>query len=183
MSYAFYPSALGLLKIGTTGDKVFRISFVPEQDSPSEPTAASAEANARLQEYFAGKRTVLDLPATWQGTSFQRAVWQAICRIPYGKTATYRELAAAIGSPGALRAVGRAAGANPLAILIPCHRVIRSDGSLGGYAFGTERKKALLRLEAGQQINMSQAEGQTGSFGAGFCPGDGEVLRGEWEFS
>ena len=152
MPYAYYPSALGLLKIGTAGDKVFRISFASEQDSPSLPTAASERAYAQLQEYFAGRRTVFDLPAIWQGTPFQIAVWQAICRIPYGKTGTYQELAAAIDRPGALRAVGQAAGKNPLAIFIPCHRVIRSDGSLGDYAFGIERKRALLRLEHGQPI-------------------------------
>ena len=82
------------------------------------------------------------------GTAFQQAIWAALCAIPPGETRTYGEIAAAIGRPGAVRAAGTACGDNNLAVLIPCHRVLRSDGSLGGYAYGTRRKQALLERES-----------------------------------
>ena len=91
--------------------------------------------------------TVADLPLDLRGTSFQQAVWAELRRIPAGETRSYAELAAAVGQPGAVRAVGSANGANPVAVLVPCHRVIRSDGTLGGYAGGLDRKRRLLAAE------------------------------------
>ena len=91
--------------------------------------------------------TVADLPLDLRGTSFQQAVWAELRRIPAGETRSYAELAAAVGQPGAVRAVGSANGANPVAVLVPCHRVIRSDGTLGGYAGGLDRKRELLAVE------------------------------------
>jgi AraC family transcriptional regulator of adaptative response/methylated-DNA-[protein]-cysteine methyltransferase len=88
-----------------------------------------------------------ELPIDVRGTAFQEAVWRELRRIPAGETRSYADIAAAIGQPGAVRAVGTANGANPVAVLVPCHRVIRSDGSLGGYAGGLERKKILLEAE------------------------------------
>jgi AraC family transcriptional regulator of adaptative response/methylated-DNA-[protein]-cysteine methyltransferase len=90
-----------------------------------------------------------DLPLDVAGTAFQQAVWQELRRIPPGETRSYAAIAAAVGKPGAVRATGSANGANPVAVLVPCHRVVRSDGSLGGYAYGLERKRRLLEAESG----------------------------------
>ena len=89
-----------------------------------------------------------DLPIDVRGTAFQEAVWRELRKIPAGETRSYADIAAAVGQPGAVRAVGTANGSNPVAVLVPCHRVIRSDGSLGGYAGGLERKRKLLEAEA-----------------------------------
>ena len=105
------------------------------------------EAEAQLQAYFAGVRTTFDLPLAPKGTPFQRAVWDALRAIPCGETRTYAQIAAAVGNPKACRAVGMANNRNPIAILIPCHRVIGTNGSLTGYAGGLAVKKALLALE------------------------------------
>jgi methylated-DNA-[protein]-cysteine S-methyltransferase len=104
-------------------------------------------AAAQLTEYFAGKRTHFDLPLEAEGTEFQRRVWQELQRIPYGKTISYRELARRIGKEKATRAVGTANGRNPLCIVIPCHRVIAADGTLGGYSGGLDKKVSLLGIE------------------------------------
>jgi AraC family transcriptional regulator of adaptative response/methylated-DNA-[protein]-cysteine methyltransferase len=103
----------------------------------------------QLAEFFAGGRTSFDLPVATPGTPFQQSAWQALQRIPSGKTRSYAEQAVAIGRPAAVRAVARANGDNRIAIVIPCHRVIGSDGSLTGYGGGIWRKKALLEIEAG----------------------------------
>jgi methylated-DNA-[protein]-cysteine S-methyltransferase len=104
----------------------------------------------QLREYFAGERTDFDLPLRPDGGSpFEQRVWHALLQIPYGETASYGEIAARIGHPGKARAVGRANGRNPIAIVCPCHRVIGSDGSLTGYGGGLDNKRTLLDLEAG----------------------------------
>lgn len=100
-----------------------------------------------LAEYFAGRRRRFDLPLDQRGTEFQKKVWQALLRIPYGQTRGYAELAAALGRPGAARAVGSANGLNPISILVPCHRVVNADGGLGGYGGGLWRKVRLLEIE------------------------------------
>lgn len=102
---------------------------------------------AVLSAYFAGDRPLFDVPLRLEGTAFQRAVWDALLRIPYGTTVTYGFLAAAIGRPTASRAVGMAVGQNPVSIIVPCHRVIGQNGSLTGYGGGLERKAWLLRHE------------------------------------
>lgn len=104
----------------------------------------------QLDEYFAGRRQRFELPLAPQGTAFQQAVWQALLQIPFGQTSCYSALAAEIERPKAVRAVGAANGANPIAIIIPCHRVIGRDGSLTGYAGGLPRKALLLKLEGVQ---------------------------------
>jgi methylated-DNA-[protein]-cysteine S-methyltransferase len=109
-----------------------------------------ADARRQLTEYFAGERTTFDLPLRPAGAPFQRRVWEALLRIPYGETASYGELARGLGHPTAARAVGAANGRNPIAIVVPCHRVIGSNGSLTGYAGGLECKRALLDLEVGR---------------------------------
>lgn len=147
-AYAFYESPFGLLKIGVANGKVILIGVVPKADTASQPTPLSAEVYRQLQEYFAGKRTVFTVPYALNGTSFQQAVWTQIAKIPYGQTVTYKDIAQAIGKPRAFQATGRAVGANPLAIIIPCHRVVGSSGDLTGFAFGLEMKKSLLKLES-----------------------------------
>ncbi|MCC6407393.1 MAG: methylated-DNA--[protein]-cysteine S-methyltransferase [Planctomycetes bacterium] len=106
-----------------------------------------ARVRDELAAYFAGERESFDLELSPRGTPFQRAVWQALCAIPFGETRSYAELARRIGRPKAVRAVGAANGANPWAIVVPCHRVIGADGSLTGYAGGLERKRELLARE------------------------------------
>ncbi|MFD4366860.1 methylated-DNA--[protein]-cysteine S-methyltransferase [Rhodococcus sp. NPDC058521] len=101
----------------------------------------------QLGEYFAGRRTEFTVPLALRGTPFQRRVWESLRTIPYGQTWTYRDLAAAVGQPTAVRAVAAANGKNPISIVVPCHRVIGSDGSLTGYAGGLERKQFLLDRE------------------------------------
>ena len=113
----------------------------------AEPFASAAE---QLAAYFAGQLTDFDLPLAPAGTQFQRAVWAALRQIPYGDTWSYGQLAGKIGSPAAVRAVGLANGRNPIAVVVPCHRVIGADGSLTGYGGGLSRKRFLLDLEAGQ---------------------------------
>lgn len=106
------------------------------------------DAIAQLQDYFAGRRQDFDLPLDFGGgTDFQQAVWRALASIPYGQTASYGQLALAVGRPKAVRAIGGAVGRNPLGIILPCHRIVGADGSLTGYTGGLERKRALLRLE------------------------------------
>jgi methylated-DNA-[protein]-cysteine S-methyltransferase len=109
--------------------------------------ATFAEVRAQLAEYFDGARTSFDLPLAPNGTSFQLQVWDALRHIPYGVTASYGEVAASIGRPGAARAVGLANGRNPIAIIVPCHRVIGADGRLVGYGGGLDRKRYLLEFE------------------------------------
>ena len=109
--------------------------------------AAFAAVRRQLEEYFAGERSSFDLPVAPAGTAFQQGVWSELQRIGYGTTITYAELAARIGRPTAIRAAGAANGANPVSIVIPCHRVIGSNGALTGYGGGLEAKRFLLELE------------------------------------
>ena len=119
-------------------------SFGPQADPAQEPFATAA---AQLSAYFAGQLTEFDLPLSPAGTAFQERVWAGLRTIPYGETVSYGELARRLGSPAASRAVGLANGRNPIAIVIPCHRVIGADGSMTGYGGGLERKQFLLALE------------------------------------
>ncbi|HJO03374.1 MAG TPA: methylated-DNA--[protein]-cysteine S-methyltransferase [Acidobacteriota bacterium] len=112
-----------------------------------EDAEALSDVERQLAEYFAGERRTFSLPLALQGSVFQQRVWEQLQRIDYGATISYGELARRIGDPKAARAVGLANGANPIAIIIPCHRVIGSDGSLTGYGGGLERKRQLLELE------------------------------------
>ncbi|HWQ48128.1 MAG TPA: methylated-DNA--[protein]-cysteine S-methyltransferase [Methanosarcina sp.] len=105
------------------------------------------EVTRQLEAYFSGKLEFFDLNLAPEGTDFQKSVWKALCEIPYGETRTYKEIAVSVGKPRAYRAVGLANNRNPIAIIIPCHRVIGSDGKLTGYASGLDIKEFLLRLE------------------------------------
>lgn len=106
------------------------------------------QTTQQLQDYIAGTRKAFDIPVYWRGTPFQQQAWQALCDIPYGQTRSYAEQAQCIGKPKAVRAVGRANGLNPLAIIVPCHRVIATSGKLTGYAGGLDVKRYLLELES-----------------------------------
>ncbi len=122
----------------------FAKRFTPAAD---RVTPVLKTTTRQLDEYFAGKRRSFDLPLELSGTVFQKKAWGALAGIPYGTTKTYREQAQAIRSPKAFRAVGHANGLNPFCIVLPCHRVVGSDGSLTGYAGGLEAKRFLLALE------------------------------------
>ena len=145
-------SPIGRLELVEAGGALVAIHFdAPADGSPADERGGSAllvEAHRQLSEYFAGTRRVFDLPLRPAGTEFQRRVWHVLATVPWGTTTTYGAIAARLGlPPGASRAVGAANGANPLPVVLPCHRVIGSDGTLTGYAGGLERKALLLRLE------------------------------------
>ena len=153
-SFTVIPSPVGpLTLIGTEaaltaclfdGDDIVAAS--PHLEPDDAPFSDAAE---QFAAYFAGDLREFDLALDPHGTDFQRRVWDELVAIPYGETRTYGQLAANLGSPGASRAVGLANGSNPLSIVVPCHRVIGSDGKLTGYAGGMDRKRLLLDLEAG----------------------------------
>lgn len=112
--------------------------------------APFADVQAQLREYFAGERVAFDASLAMNGTPFEQRVWRALTDIPYGETVSYGEIATRVGQPSAARAVGLANGRNPIAVIVPCHRVIGANGTLTGYGGGLERKRLLLELESGQ---------------------------------
>ena len=157
MKHALYPSPLGEILLGFDGEALCGLHFVGQKYQPAigdcgerdDAHPIARRTAAWLQRYFAGEAESCDVPLRLEGTAFQRAVWQALLGIEHGRTATYGELARRIGRPAAVRAVGAAVGRNPVSILVPCHRVVGSDGTLTGYAGGLARKTALLGLERG----------------------------------
>jgi methylated-DNA-[protein]-cysteine S-methyltransferase len=138
---------IGPLRLSAEGGRLSRVEFAASADDRSSESVL-LEAEAQLRAYFAGGLRRFDLPLAPRGTAFQLSVWDALLEIPYGATTSYSELAAAIGRPSACRAVGAANGRNPLAVIVPCHRVIGAAGALTGYGGGLERKRMLLALEA-----------------------------------
>ena len=128
-------------------DEELRLCELGFRSPRSAETRRLGDLETELHEYFAGKRETFDIPLAPKGTEFQLAVWNALLEIPYGHTVTYSEIARRIGRPSAVRAVGAANGANPIPVIIPCHRVIGSNGTLTGYGGGIERKQWLLALE------------------------------------
>src|SRR3954469_18116890 len=149
-----FSSTLGPLTLEGDDLALTRIGF-GEPNAPQGDAAAIASAAIQLEQYFAGERTGFDVTMELVGTPFERRVWEEVRAIPYGETATYAEIARRIGRPDACRAVGRANSRNPIAVIVPCHRVIGSDGSLTGYAGGIEMKRALLDLERGSAARAS----------------------------
>jgi len=139
------PSPLGRLTIVSDDAAVVAINWADETVPQDRPTPLLAEAARQLGAYFAGALTRFDLPVRPAGSPFEQRVWAAMCAIPHGQTRRYGELASAIGS--APRAVGGACGRNPIPLVVPCHRVLRSGGALGGYGGGLPMKQALLELE------------------------------------
>lgn len=151
MNYRYLNTPIGRLRLVSDGQHITAIEFedmhgTSSEDQEMDDPALSACAR-QLEEYFAGDRTSFDLPLAPGGTPFQNAVWDALGRIPYGELRSYRDIAADIRNIKAVRAVGAANGRNPIPIVVPCHRVIGSDGSLTGFAGGLAAKEALLRLE------------------------------------
>lgn len=147
MQYAYYPSPIGLIEVGATSDALVTLYFVEEPRQQSSGSPLLTTVIQQLGEYFAGTRTMFDLPLNFQGTAFQRQVWQQLLTVPYGQTLAYQEIANALGNPKAVRAVGAANGQNPISIIAPCHRIIGSNGSLIGYGGGLWRKEWLLKHE------------------------------------
>ncbi len=151
-STAAFTSPLGeLYGLFNSHGELLRLSFFPLPAKFNAPFISPPSLTTTLQQalnaYFSGQTRGFDIALAPQGTEFQKNVWQALQNIPHGSTLSYRNLAHEIGHPKAVRAVARANALNPIAILIPCHRVIGSDGSLTGYAYGLERKLQLLKLE------------------------------------
>lgn len=138
-------SDIGLVAVLWPDDDPLRVRLGPLTAAADHPILV--EATRQLGAYFAGERTVFDLPLDWRGTAFQKQVWAALLTIPYGETRSYGALARAIGRPAASRAVGAANGRNPLSIVAPCHRVVGSAGHLTGFAGGLPAKALLLALE------------------------------------
>lgn len=139
----------GMLEILSEGNFLTAVQkYEPvHADNDFFGNAVTRETERQLAEYFRGERTAFDLPISPKGTDFRRRVWNALMEIPYGETRSYSEIAAAVGKPSAQRAVGNAIGDNPILIVIPCHRVIRSDGGIGGFSAGIEMKEFLMGLE------------------------------------
>ena len=140
-------SPVGPLAVETGGDAITAVTFHARGPISRHITGIAAEAQRQLDEYFSGRLTAFDLPLSPNGTAFQRDVWNALLKIPYGETTSYGQLARTIGRPAAVRAVGAANGQNPIPIIIPCHRVIGSDGRLVGFGGGLNVKRFLLGLE------------------------------------
>lgn len=154
--YSRYDSLAGPLLFGISERGLVAVEFDRGQTLPLlkdksirwEPSDKKAKPYAReLTEYFAGKRREFTFPLDLRGTPFQLKCWRALLRIPYGETRSYADIARAVGKPQAFRAVGMANNRNPLAIVVPCHRVVASDGTLCGYGGGLEVKRKLLELE------------------------------------
>ena len=143
-------SPLGELQLVGDGRSLTRLEMSPRSipAGASRDAEAFGDVEAQLDAYFAGGLTEFDVPLAPAGSGFQLAVWAALTRIPYGETASYGEVAAEVGRPDAVRAVGSTNGRNPIAVVIPCHRVIGADGTLVGYGGGLPRKRLLLELEA-----------------------------------
>jgi methylated-DNA-[protein]-cysteine S-methyltransferase len=154
--YTTFESPVGPLLLAGDSNALRRVSFESSKRSAIPPPdwkqnrAAFAEAIRQLQAYFRGELKEFDVPLAMEGTDFQLRVWNALRAIPYGETISYAQLAGRIGNPQAVRAVGLANGSNPIPIIVPCHRVIGSDGSLTGFGGGLSTKKKLLELESKQ---------------------------------
>jgi methylated-DNA-[protein]-cysteine S-methyltransferase len=152
------PSPVGDLLLTSDGTNLTGLYMTPHRHGPDRSgdwqrdDARFVVAVQQLREYFDGTRTTFDLKLKAKGTDFQRRVWAALCRIPFGATVSYGAIARDIGNPAAVRAVGLANGRNPISIIVPCHRVIGSDGSLTGYGGGIERKEWLLKHEGVRAI-------------------------------
>lgn len=151
MQVTHYPSPLGTLEI--TGDEtgISKVIFSNDETSTHSSSPILDKCVKQLDEYFKNERTEFDLPLNPVGTDFQKTVWKELQHISFGKTISYMDLAKRLGDPKVIRAAGTANGKNPIAIIIPCHRVIGSDGSLTGYAGGLKRKQWLLEHESDQK--------------------------------
>lgn len=161
ISYSLYDAPQGVLLLAVRDDgAVVRVQFADERapidDDWVHDDAALSTVRAQLDEYFAGTRDHFELDLAPDGTPFQREVWEQLRLIPYGETISYGELAKRVDRPGAARAVGAANGKNPIAVVVPCHRVIGADGTLTGFGGGLPWKRYLLDLEVGRTSLLTQ---------------------------
>lgn len=158
--YAEYPCSFGFFRIGEESGAVISIDIEKEalNKEPNAPSALLDQTAGELSEYLAGRRTQFSFPYRLQGTPFRMKVWHELENVSYGETTTYKKLAEAIGRAGAYHAVGGAVAANPLSIVVPCHRVIGTNGTLTGYAWGLPIKERLLALERKEMDRMNEIE-------------------------
>ena len=155
MLYTYhYHASIGTLEIKEENEHITGVRLLTEKEKVAESefqsplTPLLQQAHHQLTEYFFGIRTTFDLPIAYpHGTTFQHAVWNALRSIPYGETRSYEDIARAIGNPKAVRAIGQANTRNPILLLVPCHRVINKNGTIGGFGCGVEVKRKLLQLE------------------------------------
>jgi methylated-DNA-[protein]-cysteine S-methyltransferase len=155
-SYDYYDSPHGRMLLVADDKAIISVSFIGQKYAPRVQTywqrdarhASIRQAKRELAQYFGGRRKRFSVRLAPQGTPFQRAVWWAIASVAFGKTIAYAELARRAGRPRSARAAGAATGRNPIGVIVPCHRIVGSDGSLTGYAGGLAKKRALLALEA-----------------------------------
>ncbi len=150
MNIGYMETPIGVLRIKTENSLIVEIHAMTPTESMSEAGEDNLiiETKKQLEEYFRGKRKNFDLPLDMTaGTWFQQEVWACLKKIPYGKTMSYGEVARALGRAGASRAVGNAVGKNPFLIVVPCHRVIKGDGSIGGFSSGLDKKRGLMQIE------------------------------------
>ncbi len=148
MATRWMDSPIGGLRLHSAAGLLTRVEFDAEPNGTRVADDVLDRTQHQLEEYFDGRRTDFDLPLANDGTEFQRKVWGELRRLPYGETVTYGQIAERLGyQPGISRAVGAANGANPLPVVVPCHRVVGADGTLTGYAGGPDRKRILLELE------------------------------------
>ena len=151
MCYVFwYTFPVGRIGIAEEDNAIVMVGFMDEKECAGctvKETILIKKTAGQLDEYFKGKRKIFDLPLSLHGTGFQKAVWKKLQKIPFGRTRSYKDIAVMIGNPKASRAVGMAANRNPVSIIVPCHRMLGSNGSLTGYAGGLHIKEYLLNLE------------------------------------
>ncbi len=147
--FTYYESPIGLIEIESSAGSVTSLTFVDERRSEMLKDEVGGEAVRQVAEYFEGSQREFDVPVTLSGTKFQKLVWKELLSIPFGHTVSYGDVARAVGKPTAVRAVGAANGQNPVSIIVPCHRVVGSDGRLTGYGGGLWRKQWLLKHEGG----------------------------------
>ena len=157
--FDYFDSPVGALLLISDGEALIGLHFAGSESSDPVPNARRDPARfvavrEQLTDYFAGRLQVFDLPLDAHGTPFQKRVWNELRRLPFGETISYGELARRIGQRGASRAVGRANGQNPIAIIVPCHRVIGSNGNLTGFGGGMDRKRWLLDHEARASVGQ-----------------------------
>lgn len=147
MSVICFDSPVGLITVTAQNGAITGVDIGRPFEGAQEACALLECARAQLTAYFDGRLRAFDLPLSYAGTAFQRAVWDALLTIPYGQVRAYGDIARQIGVPGGARAVGMANHNNPLPILVPCHRVVAAHGAPGGYGYGLDVKRALLRIE------------------------------------
>lgn len=171
ISVRFIETPLGVMRAEAMRGAIRALSFFDASEATTdsvrpEDAAATEALESQLGEYFTGARRDFDIPLAPAGTDFRRRVWDALRDIPFGETIAYGQLARRVGNGDAVRAAAGACGANPIPIVIPCHRVVGADGSLTGFSAGIERKRALLSLERGEGLNFRSDQAEAGSFAA-----------------